>query len=80
MSINTMASKKYYRESELLAAAHILMSLTKGKSNEQIAVDFDNNLEFVQVWVDYMIGAKWMYEDADGKCNMMQCNVIYVAI
>jgi hypothetical protein len=59
--------KKHYRESALLVAAHILISLTKGKSNQQIAVDFDNNLEFVSVWIDYMIGAKWMYKDTDGK-------------
>jgi hypothetical protein len=61
MPINTDGNtKKYYRESALLAAAHVLISLTKGKSNEQIAVNFDNNSEFVSVWVDYMIGAKWM--------------------
>jgi hypothetical protein len=56
-----------------LAAAHILVSLTKGKSNEQIGVDFDNNLEFVSVWIDYMVGVKWMDKDTDGKW-MTTCN------
>jgi hypothetical protein len=41
-----------------MTAAHILVCLTKeGKSHEEIArEDFDNNLELVTVWIDYMIG------------------------
>jgi hypothetical protein len=51
-----------------MTAAHILVCLTKeGKSHEEIArEDFDNNLELVTVWIDYMIGINWMYND-DGK-------------
>jgi hypothetical protein len=48
----------------LIAAAHILVCLTKeGKSIQDIAKDFDNNLELVTVWIDYMIGINWMYKD-----------------
>ena len=52
-----------------MTAAHILICLTKdGKSIENIAKDFDNNLELVSVWIDYMIGINWMYKDrSDNK-------------
>jgi hypothetical protein len=45
-------------ESALMTAAHILVCLTQeGKSSEEIArEDFDNNLELVSVWIDYVIG------------------------
>jgi predicted transcriptional regulator len=56
-------------ESAFMTAAHILMCLTKeGKSIENIAKDFDYNLELVSVWIDYMIGINWMYKDgSDNK-------------
>ena len=52
-----------------MTAAHILVCLTKeGKSHEEIArEDFDNNLELVIVWIDYMIGINWMYNDGGEK-------------
>ena len=52
-----------------MTAAHILMCLTKeGKSIENIAKDFDNNLELVSVWIDYMSGINWMFKDgSDNK-------------
>jgi hypothetical protein len=52
-----------------MTAAHILVCLTKeGKSHEEIArEDFDNNLELVIVWIDYMIGINWMYNDCGEK-------------
>jgi hypothetical protein len=38
-----------------MTAAHILVCLTEeGKSVMDIAKDFDNNLELVTVWIDYM--------------------------
>jgi hypothetical protein len=44
-----------------MTAAHILVGLTQEhKSHEEIAKDFDNNLELVRVWVDYMIGINWV--------------------
>ena len=46
-----------------MSAIHILISLIKGKSREEIAKDFDNNLELVCVWIDYMIGSNWLYMD-----------------
>ena len=52
-----------------MTAAHILVCLTKeGKSNDEIAKDFDNNLELVTVWIDYMKdgGEKWIATD-EGK-------------
>ena len=58
-----------HHKSALMAAAHILICLTKeGKSIEDIARDFDNNFELVSVWIDYMIGINWMYKDgSDNK-------------
>ena len=45
--------------------------LTKeGKSREQIAMeDFDNNLEWVSVWIDYMTAINWMYNDTSDGDN-----------
>jgi predicted transcriptional regulator len=51
-----------------MTAAHILACLTKeGKSINDIAKDFDNNLELVTVWTDYMIGINWMYKNGSEK-------------
>ena len=51
-----------------MAAAHILISLTEqGKTTREIAKDFDNNIELVTVWSDYMIGINWMYKDGSEK-------------
>ena len=66
---NTKKGDRHH-ESALMAAAHILVCLTKkGKSIDEITkVDFDNNFELVSVWIDYMIGIKWMYKDgSDNK-------------
>ena len=49
---------KHYHDSALMSAVHILISLTEGKSLEEIVKDFDNNLELGYVWIDYMIGSK----------------------
>jgi predicted transcriptional regulator len=48
-----------------MAGAHILACLThEGKTIEQIAKeDFDNNMELVTVWADYITAANWMYKD-----------------
>ena len=52
-----------------MAAAHILVRLTKeGESYEEIArEDFNNNLELVSVWIDYMTAIncdnKWIATD-----------------
>jgi transposase len=55
-------------EFALMTAAYILVSLTKeGKSVKDIAKDFDNNLELVTVWIDYMTGMNWMYKDGNKK-------------
>jgi hypothetical protein len=59
----TTSSSKHYRESALMTAVHILISLTKGKSREEIARDFDDNLELVRVWIDYMIAINWVYKN-----------------
>jgi hypothetical protein len=50
-------------------AAHILMCLTQqGKSIEEIArYDFEDNMESVTVWTDYMIAVNWMYKDSGKK-------------
>ena len=51
-----------------MTAAHILVHLTQeGKTHEEIAKDFDNNLELVSVWTDYMTAINWMYKDGSEK-------------
>ena len=54
-----------------MTAAHILVCLTQeGKSTKEIASeDFDNNLELVSVWIDYMTAINWMYKTSDGSNN-----------
>jgi hypothetical protein len=60
---NTKKGDRHH-ESALMAAAHILVCLTKkGKSIDEITKDFDNNFELVSVWIDYMVGINWMYKD-----------------
>jgi hypothetical protein len=50
-----------------MTAAHILACLTqKGKSHKEVArEDFDNNLELVSVWIDYMTAINWMHKDTN---------------
>jgi hypothetical protein len=52
-----------------MTAAHILVCLTQeGKSHKEIArEDFDNNLELVSVWIDYMTAINWIYKNTDGS-------------
>ena len=53
----------------LMTAAHILICLTKeGKSIKDIAEDFDNNLELVTVWIDYMAAINWI-SDSNNNNN-----------
>ena len=56
--IQSTITRNHCHESALMTAAHILVCLTQeGKSSEEIArEDFDNNLELVSVWIDYVIG------------------------
>ena len=65
---NTKNGKRHH-ESALMTAAHILMRLTQqSKSIEEIArYDFDDNMELVTVWTDYMIAVNWMYKDGGKK-------------
>jgi hypothetical protein len=63
--IQSNITRKHLHESALNTAAHILVCLTQeGKSHEEIArEDFDNNLEMVSVWIDYMTGVNWIYKN-----------------
>jgi hypothetical protein len=55
-------------EFALMTAAYILVCLTQeGKSIKDIAKDFDNNLELVTVWIDYIAGINWIYKDGNKK-------------
>jgi hypothetical protein len=60
---------EHHHEFALMTAAHILMRLTQqGKSIEEIArYDFDDNMELVTVWIDYMIAVNWMYKNGGKK-------------
>jgi hypothetical protein len=63
---------KPWLEFALMTAAHILVCLTKeGKTHKEIArEDFDNNLELVSVWIDYMTAINWMYKNTNyGSSN-----------
>jgi hypothetical protein len=65
-------TRKHCHESASMTAAHILVCLTQeGKSHTEIArEDFDNNLELVSVWIDYMTAINWLYKDTnDGRKN-----------
>ena len=54
----------HYHESALMTAVHILNCLTEGKSLEDIAKDFDGNIELVCIWIEYMIGINWVFRNA----------------
>jgi hypothetical protein len=43
-SILNKITKRHYRDSALMSAVHILICLTEGKSPEEIAKDFDDNM------------------------------------
>jgi predicted transcriptional regulator len=67
-NIQSKTTIKHCHESALMAAAHILVCLTKeGKSIKEIAKDFDNNFELVTVWIDYMAAINWIYKNHDGS-------------
>lgn len=63
--IQSKDTRKHCHESAFMAAIHILVSLTQAdnKSYEEIAEDFDNNLELVDVWIDYMTKLNWIHKD-----------------
>jgi hypothetical protein len=63
-------TKNHYHDSALMTAAHIMIGLTReGKSIEQIASDdFDDNMELVTVWADYMTALDWIHNN-DGVNN-----------
>ena len=56
---------KHYRGSALMTAVHISTCLSKGESHEEIAQDFDNNLELVYVWIDYIIALNWVHRNVN---------------
>jgi hypothetical protein len=62
IDIQSNITRKHRNDSALMTAAHILICLTReSKSIDQIASeDFDNNLELVSVWADYMIAVNWI--------------------
>ena len=59
-----------------MSAAHILVRLTKeAKTHEEIAREhFDNNLELVNVWKDYMAAINWIYKDAYNNNKWIRTN------
>jgi hypothetical protein len=66
--IHSKITIKHCHEFALMTAAHILICLTKeGKSIKDVAEDFDNNLELVSVWIDYMTAINWIYKNPDGS-------------
>ena len=59
-----------------MTAAHILVRLTKeGKSIDVIArEDFNNNLELVSVWIDYMAAINWIYKNGRNNNKWITTN------
>jgi hypothetical protein len=73
--IQSKITIKRCHESALMAAAHILVCLTKeGKSIEDIAKDFDSNLELVTVWIDYMAAINWIYKNGSNNNKWITTN------
>ena len=62
-------TRNHYHESTSMTAVHILTRLTQeGKSIAEIArSDFDNNMELVTVWINYMIAINWMYKNSNNS-------------
>ena len=54
-----------------MTAAHIFVCATRdGKNYEEIASeDFNNNLELVSVWIDYMAAVNWIRKDGANNNN-----------
>jgi hypothetical protein len=65
IDIQSKDTRKHCHESAFMTAIHILVCFAKEyKSKEEIAaVDFDNNLELVSVWIDYMTGINWIHKN-----------------
>jgi SHS2 domain-containing protein len=63
--IQSKDTRKHCHESAFMAAIHILVCLTQvdNKSYREIAVDFEDNLELVVVWVNYMTKLNWIYKN-----------------
>ena len=62
--IQSKDTRKHCHESAFMAAIHILVSLTlDNKSYGEIAADFDNNLELVDVWIGYMTKLNWAHKN-----------------
>lgn len=63
--IQSKDTRRHCHESAFMAAIHILVCLTQvdNKSYGEIAADFDNNLELVVVWIDYMTKLNWVYKN-----------------
>jgi hypothetical protein len=59
-----------------MTAAHILVRLTKeGKKHEEIArEDFNNYLELVTVWIDYMAVINWIYKNGSNNNKWITTN------
>ena len=69
INVHSNIIKNHYHDSALMTAAHILISLTReAKSIKEIASeDFDNNLELVSVWADYMIALNWIHCNSNNE-------------
>jgi hypothetical protein len=69
INIQSNTTRNHYQESASMTAVHILVCLTQDdKSIEQIVKeDFDNNMELVTVWTDYMIAVNWMYKNTTNR-------------
>ena len=54
-----------------MTAAHIFVCVTRdGKNYEEIAwEDFNNNLELVSVWIDYMAAINWIRKNGTNNNN-----------
>lgn len=56
-----------YMKSAIGTAIYILKCIEEGQSKKEIIDSLDNNEQLVYVWIEYLIGIRWLEEDAKGN-------------
>jgi hypothetical protein len=70
-NVQSSIIRKHRHDSALMTTAHIFVCATRdGKNYKEIArEDFNNNLELVSVWIDYMAAINWIRKDGTNNNN-----------
>jgi hypothetical protein len=59
--------KKNYMDSALGTALYILRCIHEGQSRKEIIQSLDNNVQHVEVWIQYLKAISWLKEDTQGN-------------